>query len=185
MTIQIKTIQTMTAALLLALGAFITGSRAQGPPRMTEEQRERLAYFAGKWILEGQSEGVRVTMTETCEWFAGRFHLVCRREGFTADPSLRSRTPDGKLSSQSVIGYDAAAKTYTNYVINSSGMGFLLRGAVDGKVWTWNADIDANTKLRATMTELAPGSYTAQAEVASIGSNRWAVVEEGTAKKVQ
>lgn len=171
----------LTAAL--AIGVLATPMNAQERPKPGPEQA-RIGYFAGQWKFEGESKGSpmgppgKISMMETCEWFAGGFHLVCRSEG---------TTPVGAVTGQAVMGYDPAEQTYTYYAISSVGDGFFVRGHVDGKVWTWTlqSTMEGQTmKFRATITEESPAAYSFRLE-SSVADGDWMVVEEGRATKQQ
>src|SRR5687768_2186915 len=114
----------LTAAL--ALGILTTSLLAQGSRKPGAEQKG-LANLVGTWSIEGEEEGVSYTMSETCDWFAGGFHIICRSEG---------RGMMGEMKSQAIIGYDPGEKTYTRYAHNSLGNGTFMRGTVSGHVWT-------------------------------------------------
>ena len=55
---------------------------AQDPPPETA----KLSYFEGTWDLSGEDQkgpmgrGGKTTGTEKCEWFEGRFALVCHAD---------------------------------------------------------------------------------------------------------
>lgn len=168
-------------AAALALGALAVPAIAQEMPKPGPEQA-RLAYYEGTWKYEGESKpspmgpGGKISMTESCQWFEGGFHMVCRSEG---------TTPAGPAKGQGIMAYDAAEKTYTYYGISSLGDGFFVRGNVAGNVWTWQTEttMDGNpVKFRGTSTETSPTSYTFKLEI-SVGGGAWAVMEEGTSTK--
>jgi hypothetical protein len=90
---------------------------AQTPQKKTPgPEHERLGYFVGKWNGRAEvkqnpfmPEGT-YTSTGSCEWFEGRFTVVCRGEGrspmgTTKDPAS-SAGPEGR----------------TYYGLDSSGM---------------------------------------------------------------
>ena len=106
--------------------------RAAGTPKPSRAHR-KLDFFAGKWRHEGEIKpssfgpGGKFTYTETCEWFAGGFALVCRSEG---------AVPEGVMKGLSILGWDAAEKSYAYFEINSTGELLYSRGKVRGKIWT-------------------------------------------------
>ncbi len=81
-------------------------AQAPAPPKPTEAH-QRLAYFVGKWANEGELKpgpmgpGGKISSTDTCEWFEGRFAVVCRYDG---------KTPAGPMKGMAVIGYSPEAK---------------------------------------------------------------------------
>ena len=58
---------------------------ATAGPKPGPEQK-RIGYFAGQWTFQGEAKPspwapeARSPRTETCEWFAGGFQLVCKRK---------------------------------------------------------------------------------------------------------
>ena len=166
--------------------ALFTGVVAAQPdsqaPKPGPEQK-RIGYFAGDWTFQGEAKpsplgpAGKINTTESCTWFAGGFHLVCRTKG---------TGPMGPSTSQSTMSYDAGRKAYTYHSVSSMGSVIVVRGQVDGKVWTWNDEvtIDGKTvRIRATVTEESPTAYSFKLE-AGDGSTM-AVVEEGRATKVK
>lgn len=166
----------------LALCALTTSLLAQETMKPGPEHA-RIGYFVGTWQLEGETAaspmgpGQRITGTETCEWFAGGFQLICQ-----GDVS----GPRGAGKSGSVWTYDPAQRRYTYYLYNSLGESFYVLGSVEGKVWTWNAELPmeggGTMKLRATLTEQPPVTYAYRVETSPDGAT-WTVVEEGQATK--
>lgn len=166
-------------ALTLTSSAVI----AQTPPPMKPgPEQKRIAYFAGQWNFVGEAKpspmgpAGKITSAETCEWFAGGFHLVCRTKG---------TNPRGAATGHSVTAYDQARKTYTFFAISSLGDNIFARGQVDGKVWTWTDEMTVDgkaMKIRATVTEETPTSYSFKLE-ASMDGGATMVIEEGKATK--
>jgi hypothetical protein len=170
-----------TLATALALGILVSPAVAQEMPTPGAEQA-RIGYFEGTWNYQGEAKdspmgpGGKISMTETCRWFEGGFHLVCESSG---------TTPMGPMSGHSIIGYDRAANSYTLYGLNSRGEAYNVHGGVTGKVWTWKAETTMDgtpLKFRATNTEESPTSYSFTLEVA-VGDGEWTVLETGTAAK--
>lgn len=168
----------------LMAGLFSTLSLAQPQMRKPGEEEKRIAYFVGTWVSEGEAKaspmgpGGKTSGRETCEWFAGGYHLICRGEG---------TNPMGSFKTQSTMGYDPEEKTYTFFMNTSMGDGFFVRGNVNGKVWTWNFEnkVQGQTmKGRVTITEETPTSNLFKMEVMSEGG-QWLVLEESRAKKVK
>jgi Protein of unknown function (DUF1579) len=166
-------------------GADTKTAAAQAPPaRKPGPEHKRIGYFAGQWNFQGEAKpspmgpGGKVTANETCEWFAGGFHLVCRSKG---------TGPMGPGTGQSVMRYDAGRKAYTFHAVSSHGDTIFIRGSVDGKVWTYVDDVTIEgkpMKIRATVTEETPTSYSFKLE-ASFDNGPMVVMEEGKATKVK
>ena len=171
----------LTTAIGVAL--LTTVAAARQPPQTVKPgpEQKRIGYFAGDWTFEGEAKpsplgpGGKLSATESCSWFTGGFHLVCRSKG---------TGPMGPSTGQATMSYDAGRKAYAYHAISSSGNVIFVRGQVDGKVWTWSDDvtIDGKTmKIRATVTEESPTAYTFKLEAGAGGS--MAVIEEGRATK--
>ena len=172
----------LTAILGVALFTSALAAQQPSPPKPGPEQK-RIGYFAGDWTFQGEAKqspmgpAGKISSTESCSWFAGGFHLVCRTKG---------TGPTGSSTSQSTMSYDSGRKAYTYHSINSMGSVIFVRGQVDGKVWTWTDDvtIEGNTvKIRATVTEESPTAYSFKLEAGDGGA--MAVIEEGRATKVK
>lgn len=136
-----------------------------GPPKPGPEQ-QRLAFFVGKWKSEGDLKpsafgpGGKYSGTETCEWIANHFGVLCRSQG---------TMPMGAVSGVSMIGYDPGEKTYTYTEINTLGEATISRGTVDGDTWTWTNDAKIGGKLMRqhfTMKVVSPDTATYKFEMA-------------------
>lgn len=163
---------TMLIAVLIVAGLTSAGAAQLGTPG---PEHARLDSFAGRWTIEGDSEGGKVLLTDTCEWFPGRFHLVCRREG---------KGPRGTVAGQSIMTWDSSAKTYTMITINSNGATLVAQGTAVDNVWTWTGTVDIAgqaLKIRLTMTSQSPSSYTSVTEASIDG--KWVALENARAKK--
>lgn len=170
----------MTAALLTLAAA--TPALAQAPAREPGATEQRLAYFVGDWSFEGTAEttpmgpGGPLSSEESCSWYEGGFHVVC--EG-------TSTSPRGEAEFRRITVYDQMRQAYTVYGMNSFGDSFFVPGQVEGKVWTWEDEMDMEgtpMKFRVTLTEESPTRYAYRME-ASFGDSPWAVVETGTGTK--
>lgn len=168
-----KRIVTVAVSIfLLATSVF-----AQMPPKPSGEHA-RLAFLVGRWNVEAEEEGIRYTLTESCEWFAGEFQVVCRSEG---------RHPMGSMRSQTILGYNGRDKSYTRYSHNSFGNATFMTGTVSAQVHTWTGEISIggqSIKLRATVTEQSPTSYVYKVE-GSVAGGPWELVEQGKGTKLQ
>jgi uncharacterized protein DUF1579 len=154
---------------------WAASAAAQG--RTPGAEQARIAYFAGEWTLDAESEGLKFTISQTCEWFEGGFHLVCRGVG---NGGL------GRLKDQAILGYDAGSKSYTLHTINSLGNGIAAKGAVNDKVWTWDAELAGASeplKARLTITEDSPTSYTMT--LRGLIGREWMVLEQARARRIK
>ncbi len=172
------------ASLAVAVVLASSGVAAQPPKPTPGPEHKRLANFVGQWKYEGEVKesplgpAGKVSGSETCEWFAGRFHLVCHTKG---------TGPRGPVTGMSVMGYDQMQKAYTYYAASSLGDNIFVRGQVQGKVWTWSdeATIEGKKmKIVATVTEETPTTNSFKLEV-GVDGGPMTVVETGKSTKVK
>jgi hypothetical protein len=175
-----KVVFTTTVAIAIVTSSIAAQTTAPKPG----PEHKRLGYFVGVWNYQGEAKqspfgpGGKISGTETCDWFAGGFQLVCRTKGTSAK---------GPMTGQAIVTYDSARKGYTYYAISSQGDNFFLRGNVDGKVWAWadESTIDGKRmKVRVTVTEETPTSNSFKVE-ASFDGGAMTVIEEGKSTKVK
>jgi hypothetical protein len=172
----------LVVVVVLAFAVPCLAQTAQPPKPGPEVQK--LAYYVGTWRFEGEIKAGsffpagKYSVTGTCEWFAGGFHVVCRSEG---------TGPAGKRTELSILAYDAEAKTYTYYGISSLGENDSSQGSLTGNTWTYLWDGKAAgkpAKFRYTEVQVWPTAYTFKLEN-SVAGGPWTVIEEGKATKVK
>jgi hypothetical protein len=176
----------MVASIVVAvaLGSAAVIAQATKPTKPTPgPEHKRIAYFAGQWNFQGEAmesplgPGGKITGSETCEWFAGGFQLVCR---------TKMSGPKGPATGMSVLSYDPARKAYTYYGLTSHGDNIFVRGQVQDKVWTWTDETTVEgkkMKIVATVTEDTPTSSSFKLE-ASVDGGPMTVIEQGKSTKV-
>ncbi len=159
---------TMRHALGTFVAAALIGSAtlaaAQPPPPAPKPgpEHEKLGYFVGKWTGEGEMKpgpmgpGGKVTSTDTCEWFEGRFAVVCRSEG---------KSPVGPMKSLGILSYSTEEKVYTYSGVDNSGMTMtsVAKGTMDAGTWTYTDETmmgGQKVKSRVVIKELSPTAYT-------------------------
>jgi hypothetical protein len=144
-----------------------------------------LGYFVGTWSTVGEFKtGIfgpagKMTATETCEWFDGRFSIVCRAD---------SQFPTGPNRSIGLLGYSTEDGKYTYYGADSSGMAMttVSRGTLQGDTWTWQDESTMGgrqQRTRVTMKVLSPTSYDFRLE-AEGADGAWSPVIESRATKL-
>jgi hypothetical protein len=167
-------------AFFMASGLVL--AQADKMPKPGPEQKN-IGYFAGTWKNEGEMKpspfgpGGKMSGTDTCTWFAGGFHLVCKSEG---------KGPMGPVKGMGVIGYNSEDKVYTYYGMDSTSMGGLSKGTKDGNTWTFTSEDKMGGKLiksRYTIVEDSPTNYNFKWEVSEDGST-WNAVMMGKETKV-
>jgi hypothetical protein len=143
----------------------------------------KLAYFEGTWKIEGEDQknpfgpGGKTSSTEKCEWFEGRFALVCR-----ADLVL----PAGKGKSMSTFTYNAEKKRYGFDGIDSFGADISATGEITNGSWQWTS-IPARmpegmVSVRYTVTPVSDHEYTFTWEYAR-NKMAWQPGGKGRARK--
>jgi uncharacterized protein DUF1579 len=175
----------LLAAFTVISAASLQFAAAQAPAKPTPAHA-RLGYFVGKWTAEGELKpgpmgpGGKFTTTDNCEWFEGRYSVICRSEG---------TMPAGPSKSIGILGYNLEDKVYTYYGVDNSSMTMasVPRGTLQGDTWTYN---DQGTmggqkyKSRVTIKELSPTAYTFKMEMQG-PDGKWAPMMESKNTKVQ
>lgn len=178
------TTRVMALACASALGLTgLASAQAPAPPRPGAEHR-KLGYFAGKWTSEGEMKpsplgpGGKFSATESCEWFAGGFHLVCRSE---------MKGPMGEMKGIGILTWSAEEKAYKYQGIDSLGTWDSGTGSTSGDTWTWNGETKTGGKLvksRYISKTVSPDAYTFKWEMASEGGP-YSTVMEGKGTRVK
>ncbi len=178
-----KRVFAAVAASLVGLSVTIAAlPQAPAPPTPGPEV-QKLGYFVGEWKFEGDSKesafgpAGKFSGTETCEWFAGGFQVICRSA---------ATGPAGKVTGLSIFAYDREKKEYTAYGIDSTGFSMLAPGTVSGDTWTytWAGTVGGKpAKIQATM-RTSEASYTSRTE-GSFGGGSMAPIDEMRVTRVK
>lgn len=169
-------------AVISVAGLQVAAAQASKPG----PEHARLGYFVGKWSAEGEMKpgpmgpGGKFTASDNCEWFDGRYSVICRSEG---------TTPAGRSKSIGILGYSPEEKVYTYYGVDNSSMTMasVPRGTVRGDTWTYTDESvmgGQKVKSRVTIQELSPTKYTFKMETQG-SDGKWAPMMESTNTKVQ
>ena len=172
-------------AVVSVAGVQIAAAQAPQAPQPGPEH-QRLGYFVGKWTTEGETKpgpmgpGGKMTMSDSCEWFEGRFSVICRSEG---------TTPMGPSKSIGILGYSAEEKVYTYYGVDNTSMTMasVPRGTVKGDTWSYTDEgmMGGNKfKSRVTIKELSPTAYTFKMEMQG-PDGKWMPLMESKSTKAQ
>ena len=172
----------LVIVLLVLAVPYLAHGQAQPPKPGPEVQK--LGYYVGTWTYDSELKAGpfgpagKISGTETCEWFTGGFHIVCRGEG---------TGPSGKRAYLNFQSYDAETKAYTYHGISSAGEDDSSQGSLTGSTWTWFWDGTAAgkpAKYRIVVMEVSPTAYTFKMEY-SVAGGPWTALEEGKATKVK
>ena len=153
---------------------------AQGPPPETA----KLSYFEGTWDLSGEDQkgpmgpGGKTSGTEKCEWFEGRFALVCRADVVT---------PGGPGKSMSTYTYNTERKKYSFDGIDSYGADISASAVITAAgAWNWTSYPmimpDGSYLIRYTVTPVSDREYAYKWEW-SKNKGAWHPGGGGTGKK--
>jgi hypothetical protein len=170
-------------AFMALVGASALQAQAAEAPKPGPEH-QKLAYFVGRWTIEGTMQpgpmgpGGPMTGTDTCEWFAGGFHIVCKSDG---------RGPAGEMHGLNLLGYSSERKRYTYYGIDNSGWGDGATGELVGDTWNWESEATYGgqpVKTKYTLKQVSPDSYTWRMEM-SMAGGPWTLGGEGRETRVK
>ena len=122
--------------------------------------------------------GGKINGSETCEWFTGGFHVVCRSTG---------NGPMGSFKGMAFLTYSADDRAYFFQGIDSMGTTDSGKGTLEGKTWTFLSEEkigDKRIHSRYTMTEISQSAYTAKWEMSEDGQ-KWNTAMEMKAAKAE
>jgi len=174
----------VVALVLVLVTAAAAVAQAPAKPQPGPEHA-KLAYFVGNWTSEGTVKdnpfypGGKMTTKDRCEWFDGKFAVICHNEG---------TGPMGAVKGIGILSYSPDAKAYTYYGTDNTGMMIMTtvpHGTVNGKTWTYEDESrmgDVTVKSRYVMNEQSPTAYTFKWEMQGEGGV-WMTLMEGTSKK--
>lgn len=169
-------------ATLLAVCALLAPGMALAQPQSPEVKQ--LGYYIGSWQGHGQTKGGpggagKLSSHMTCDWFEGKFQVVCRGE---------ETGPTGTRSFLNILAYDVAAKAYTEYAISSRGEAeYDKGGSLTGNKLTYIVTEDAGgkpVKFRYTEVRVSPALMTYRAE-ASPKDGQWVPIADGEIAKAR
>jgi Protein of unknown function (DUF1579) len=177
-------IEWLTVCAAVSLLGFQFASAEDPKAPKSEPENQRLGYYVGHWTMEGEMKpgamgpGGKFTGTSKCDWFEGRFTVVCNTVG---------TTPTGPSKGIDILGYSSEEKVYTYYGVDNSGMvmATVPRGTVKGDTWTFTDESmmgGKKVKTRVTIKELSPSAYTFKMDAPG-ADGKWATVMESKSTK--
>jgi hypothetical protein len=145
-----------------------------------------LQFYVGRWTSRGQSRNApadrftTVRTSEICSWVIGGHAVECR-ETVT--------TPVGPSQGIYLLAYDSAAKQYTVYGIDDSGMELQGVGNVDpvtGK-WSWTLEMQSAGQTSRWRYEFAPSTPNARIMTLLLdqGDGKWASMTNAVYTRVK
>ena len=168
--------------------SFVSPFVCAETPKMPKPgaEHQRLGYFVGEWKGEGEMKpsdmgpGGKITSTDKCEWFDGKYAVVCRSQG---------SCPMGATKSLGIMGYSAEEKVYTYYGVDNMGMTMtsVPHGTLKGDTWTYNSEgmmHGKNMKMRVTIKEVSPTVHTFSMDMEG-ADGKWARVMDSKFTKVK
>lgn len=168
----------LLAALFIFFGTAISGAQEQAPPPKPGPEHEKLAFFIGRWVVEGDIKASafgpagKFTFTESCDWLSGKFALLCKSDGTMLG---------GEFHGTEIMSYDMYENGYISYETNNWGENVFYHGSVDGDTWTWNYEAKINGKpvrTRFTLKRVSMDSATYTFDMA-LGTDPFATIMEG------
>lgn len=169
---------------VVALSTGLAFAQApQGKPAPGPEQK-RLDYFVGTWHSEGDMKpnpfmpGGKFSSDSKCDWFEGRFAVVCHSHG---------TSPMGPSKEMGILGYSTEEKAYTYYGVDNSPMSMtsVSLGQWNDGTWVYQDESKMGGKMvksRYTMVETSATAYTFKWEMQGEDGS-WQEMMEGKATK--
>lgn len=129
----------IVSALVLTICSAAAFAQAPPAPAKPGPEVKKLGAFVGKWNSTGEmpkdvmgpGTGGKTTGTQTCEWVAGGFAVLCRNSDEGGGMP--------KSSGVGVLAYDPEAKNYIYFGAGSDGTAFVSHGTVSGDTWSWTS----------------------------------------------
>lgn len=169
----------IVASFLLAFPA-----RAEDKAPKPGPEQERLGFFVGKWKTAGSIQespfmpGGKFSEKATCEWFAGKFSVVCRGKG---------QGPMGPSESMGIMGWSGEEKVYVFYGVENSPMAWTTvpKGTWADGTWTYEDESRMGgqmVKSRYVIKQAGKNSYTSTWSVLG-PDGQWKVLMEATSTR--
>ncbi len=157
----------LSATLILILTIIGIALAQNNQPQLPKPgpEHEKLAGFVGNWVSEGEitqnpfGPAEKVSGTFKCEWYRGKFAVITH--------GVNKKKLSGEEHWLNVITYDADAKSYTWYSMDSSGWNGLSKATFTGDSFSAEWSVSANGKI-----------YKDRSTYSGIGTNKRTYLEE-------
>ena len=172
----------LAGSVLVAAAALLRADEKKLEAARPGPEVRRLGYFVGTWTSEGEIRpnafipAGKFKSTDTCEWFPGGFHVVCRSKG---------DGPAGPTRGLGILAWSPQGKVYTYSGIDNSGFSESAQGRVTGNSWTYTSDEKRGGRSfhgRYSMIT-SPDSYTFKYE-GSRDAGHWTEIMRGKTTRV-
>jgi Protein of unknown function (DUF1579) len=169
---------------VVALVAAASVARAEDKAPKPGPEVERLGFFVGKWKTTGEMKqtpfwpGGKYTEKATCEWFAGKYSVVCKFKG---------KGPMGPMEGLGIMGYSTEEKAYVHYGVDNSPMAWtsVPRGTFADGTWTFDDESKMGGKMvksRYVMKQDGKKAFTSTWSI--LGEDgKWMVAMEATSTR--
>lgn len=136
----------MKARKIALLASFVAGAAFAEAPAVPARDPgyDALGHLVGRWTEKGNE----ATFVETCEWFHGRYHVVCRAE---------RKRPDGTTSHGMSILSFVPGEGYVYTGIGSKGRYETLQhGTVENDILEFRSSAVQDGKTTVTRIRIGP-----------------------------
>lgn len=166
------------------LASVVSVARAEDKAPKPGPEVERLGFFVGKWKTSGEMKETpfwpagKYSEKATCEWFAGKYSVVCK---------IKGKGPMGPMEGLGIMGYSTEEKAYVYYGVDNSPMAWtsVPRGTFADGVWTYDDESRMGGKMvksRYVMKQDGKKSYTSTWSI--LGEDgKWLVAMEATSTR--
>lgn len=166
------------------LAGMTTVARAEDKAPKPGPENQRLGFYVGEWKTTGETKETpfgpagKFTYKEKCEWFSGKFAVICKSKG---------KGPTGPTEGLGIIGYSAEEKVYVYYGVDNTPMAMATvpRGTIAGDTWTYDDESKMGgqmVKSRYVAKMTGKKSYTSTWSILG-PDGQWKTVMEATSNR--
>jgi len=172
------------ALVLAVLVCVVSLARAEDKAPRPGPEVERLGFFVGTWKTTGELKespfmpAGKYTEKATCEWFSGKFAVICR---------IKGKGPMGSMEGIGIMGWSSEEKAYVYYGVDNSPMAWasVPKGTFADGVWTYDDESRMGgqmVKSRYVMKQNGKKAYTSTWSVLG-ADGKWQAVMEATSTR--